>query len=122
MFLTSADHVLNALANHQGGTDRLRELLANGHFCVNSTNSSGLSPLKASIMHGMEDDVHAVLEAGAVITDEVIIFAETRYPHKPGIANILRVHRCRQAANAALDEIADAQPSQDPCDEEQRVE
>lgn len=103
------DSVRDALANPQGQRERLKKLVDQPSdqpsFEPNFSNSAGVTPLKVAVMYGGADQVHVLLEKGAVATEEIISFAKDRYPHKPRVADTLRIWRARVAAEQANSEI-----------------
>jgi ankyrin repeat protein len=64
----SAAEVKQELSILEGSMDRLRELLANPTFDKNRPNSSGLTPLMATILRGGKEHVLLLVESGAIPT------------------------------------------------------
>lgn len=63
---------------------------------INTSNGSNLSPLKAAIMNTSVHAVGLVIEAGAVVDDEHLAFAETKYAHKKDVCEFLRAVYTKQ--------------------------
>ena len=71
----SAAEVKQELSILEGSMDRLRELLANATFDKNRPNSSGLTPLMATIVRGGKEHVLLLVENGAIPTSREVAAA-----------------------------------------------